>query len=266
MTKSERVKPPDSTASADASPQPAPQQQMAISSSVAASTGGAAPETDSTPSARLARGRGEPQRLASAPRVPRSSAPRPPAPVPPTRPAVPAASRRALASEPLGPIPPAGPNPKANDVTDPSFPPPVLAAHDTALNDLNSEPAENPPSRLSGLRNLLVSLGRRSLIQEDELQSALETEAEPRFERATVCPAYEDAIASGNTAPGHGLPARLSAQPEFLPPRPSAELEKEKVKEAVRPTPPRRDTPDGEEIQTLPSWRGQYRKKRYPPI
>lgn len=87
---------------------------------------------------------------------------------------------------------------------------------------------------------------------------------EPRFQRATPRPAYLDPNAQEDTVPANGLPSRLTAQPEFLPPRPMVEVEREK--EAVRPAPARRDTPEPDEIQTLPSWRGQYRKKRYPPI
>jgi hypothetical protein len=81
-----------------------------------------------------------------------------------------------------------------------------------------------------------------------------------------VRPAYRDSSAPVEEGRENGPPVRLTAQPEFLPPKPMVELEKEK--EAVRPTPtaPRRGDGDPDEIQTLPSWRGQYRKKRYPPM
>jgi hypothetical protein len=134
--------------------------------------------------------------------------------------------------------------------------------HDPALED---EDVVHPPSRLSGLRNMLVSLGRRSLIEDEE--GADEADPEPRFERATVRPAYrEPPTGESESAASAPAPVRVTAPPEFLPPKPAAEAEKEK--EPLRPTPPvprrERETPD--EIQTLPSWRGQYRKKRYPPI
>jgi hypothetical protein len=134
--------------------------------------------------------------------------------------------------------------------------------HDAPLED---EDSGHPPSRLSGLRNMLVSLGRRSLIEDEE--GADEGDLKPRFERATVRPAYREPP-TGEAEPAASAPApvRVTAPPEFLPPKPAAEAEKEK--EPLRPTPPvprrERETPD--EIQTLPSWRGQYRKKRYPPI
>jgi hypothetical protein len=110
----------------------------------------------------------------------------------------------------------------------------------------------------------LVSLGRRSLAQDGELAREADSDLEPRFERATMRPAYSDTPSPAADAPDTGAPARLTANPEFLPPKPMVEVEKEK--EAVRPTTPRRDYPDSDEIQTLPSWRGQYRKKRYPPM
>lgn len=119
-------------------------------------------------------------------------------------------------------------------------------------------------SRLGGLRNLLVSLGRKSLNKDGEPESDSDPDLEPRFERATVRPAYPDASLPEADAPESGTATRLTAQPEILPPKPVAEAEKEK--EVVRPTPTRRESVDPDEIQTLPSWRGQYRKKRYPPL
>ena len=121
------------------------------------------------------------------------------------------------------------------------------------------------PSRLSGLRNLFVSRARRTMDEQDEANGEPEP-LEPRFERATVRPAYSGSSLSEADAPEGDTSAHLTAQPEFLPPRPMSDAEKEKEKEVVRPTPPRRENVDPEEIQTLPSWRGQYRKKRYPPM
>jgi hypothetical protein len=132
--------------------------------------------------------------------------------------------------------------------------------------DLSAE-RDNPgyaSSRLGGLRNLLVSLGRRSLSKDGDSGLESDSDLEPRFERATMRPAHAETSVPDANLSRNGAPVRLTAQPEFLPPRPTVEAEKEK--ETVRPTPPRRENPDGDEIQTLPSWRGQYRKKRYPPI
>lgn len=255
VTKRELVKPADSALSPDASPQPAtPQQQVATPFSVPAPTGASSPDAESAPPPRVARGRGEPQRPAHASRTSRPAAP---------------TSRRAVpppAAEPLAPVPSAQPAPAVNPIAEHAAALAPVTPDQTPLDDLVSEPAGYPPSRLSGLRNLLVSLGRRSLGQDDEVPQGADPDIEPRFERATVRPAYQDSIVSADGAPENGVPTRLTAQPEFLPPRPATEADKERDKEAVRPTPPRRDSSDGEEIQTLPSWRGQYRKKRYPPI
>lgn len=266
VTKRELVKPADSALSSDASPQPAAPPQTATPFSDAASIGTAAPEVESTRSTRVARGRGEPQRPASSPRTSRSANPRPPAPVPPAGPAASSSRRAAPAVEPLASAPPAEPAPPVNSLVEHAAPLPPATLDEAMPDDLAAERADYPPSRLSGLRNLLVSLGRRSLSQADGLPDTSDPDIEPRFERATVRPAYQDSAGSADRAPENSAPARLTAQPEFLPPRPTAELEREREKEAVRPTSPRRESPDGEEIQTLPSWRGQYRKKRYPPI
>jgi hypothetical protein len=147
----------------------------------------------------------------------------------------------------------------------PGIPDPGILEPGTQDAPSEEEDLGHPPSRLSGLRNLLVSLGRRSLIEDE--YGANEAEAEPRFARANVRPAYHEPP-PGETEPAESasVPVRVTAPPEFLPPRPAAEPEKEK--DPVRPTPPvpRRERESPDEIQTLPSWRGQYRKKRYPPI
>jgi hypothetical protein len=110
---------------------------------------------------------------------------------------------------------------------------------------------------------MLVSLGRRSLLEDEYGADVADTE--PRFERATVRPAYQEPP-NAETDSEASAPVRVTAPPEFLRPQPAAEAEKEK--EPLRPTPPvpRRERESPDEIQTLPSWRGQYRKKRYPPI
>jgi hypothetical protein len=57
-------------------------------------------------------------------------------------------------------------------------------------------------------------------------------------------------------------PLNVTAQPEFLRPRQAVPVEKEKEPLRPVPTPLRKDPSD--DLETLPSWRGQYRKKRYP--
>jgi hypothetical protein len=267
VTKPELVKTPDQAPPPDASlPCTAPEQQVAAPSSVASSTD-TATGPESALSARMARGRGEPQRPALPPRTTRPSAVRPPAPHTPS--ALHAPSRRPAppsipaAEPPRAPVSPAR-SASLDRVPKHSAPLPPPPGTENLPHDLASEHAEYPASRLSGLRNLLVSLGRRSLNQDEDLTGESHSDIEPRFGRATVRAAFPDSIEPEDCAPDQGIPTRLAAQPEFLPPRATSELEKEK--EAVRPTPFRRDNPDGDEIQTLPSWRGQYRKKRYPPV
>jgi hypothetical protein len=236
---------------------------------------------------RTARGRGEPHRTAAAPRTAKAS----PAPKAAsqaadvrTGPAVSEKSAPVAASPdprrtpsavtpqieagqpPLHPPVTTGPASRGPDawMTSPAPQPGILGPGplDAPLEEEDFGP---PPSRLSGLRNLLVSLGRRSLIEDEHDADRVDTE--PRFERATVRPVYHEApAAETDTARSASAPVRVTAPPEFLPPQSATEPEKEK--EPVRPTPPmpRRERESPDEIQTLPSWRGQYRKKRYPPI
>jgi hypothetical protein len=237
---------------------------------------------------RTARGRGEPAKTAAAPRTAKESPPSNaaldagrsrPGPVaskaspsvaetpdPWTAPSAVTSSSEAVGPEAsiLTPVTTA-PTPERSELwMTPPAPQPGThePGHDALLED---EDSGHPPSRLSGLRNMLVSLGRRSLIQDEE--GADELDPEPRFERATVRPAYHEPPPSeAEAAASAPAPVRVTAPPEFLPPKPAAEAEKEK--EPLRPTPPvpRREKETPDEIQTLPSWRGQYRKKRYPPI
>lgn len=258
VTKPGPVKPPDSAVSADASHPSAAAQPSLTAVSPHDSPAGAAPH-EPGPSARVARGRGNPQRNPSASTTPRSPLSPPPASV------IPAADH--LPSPPApAPAPPDNPELPASYLSAPSSAFSALHPPDPEPDDLASELTPYPPSRLSGLRNLLVSLGRRSLNQEHETADAPHPDIEPRFERATLHPAYQDSALSADSAPERSASTHLTARPEFLPPRPGAETENSKEKEAVRPAPSRRETPEGDEIQTLPSWRGQYRKKRYPPI
>jgi hypothetical protein len=214
----------------------------------ATDTGAEPGETGSTTvqAPQTARGRGEPHRSAAAPRA--AKAP----------PAVAEAGQLPASVPTPATTVPAAPRPEAW----------MTAPAQTLEPGLHDAPAEeedfgHPPSRLSGLRNMLVSLGRRSLIEDE--YGADEGGTEPRFERATVRPAYPEPP-TGDVESDASAPVRVTAPPEFLRPQPAAEAEKEK--EPLRPTPPvpRRDKESPEEVQTLPSWRGQYRKKRYPPI
>jgi len=250
----------------------------------------AAPAESAPPAAnRAARGRGEPERASSRSGTRQPVAPTSHPPVPET-PTVrdPGASAFTITGDsalhrsgptvapvsepPHAPVAASRPAPAVNRAAAVPTPP---APHVPQMNneamreDRMSERNDAgyaAASRLGGLRNLLVSLGRRSLNKDAEFETGdSHSDLEPRFERATVRPAYPDTPQPAEEAPETGTPVRLTAEPEFLPPKPMVEVEKEK--EAVRPTPTasRRDG-EPDEIQTLPSWRGQYRKKRYPPM
>ena len=141
-----------------------------------------------------------------------------------------------------------------------------------------ARPADDPPvaaeeaddlpysaaSRLGGLRNLLVSLGLKALNTESDYRGRSQ-EGEPAFERNTERSVYAEPV---GVSPARGsvetLPpdaASVRAKPEFLPPRPVAETV-EREKEPVRPVAKRLRWDAPEDVETLPSWRGQYRKRR----
>ena len=162
--------------------------------------------------------------------------------------------------------------PSVSEVPDSWIPQQVSALQAKSESADAVDPAPEYPtyatSRLSGLRKLLISLGRKSLLQDAD-SAGNDSDFEPRFERATVRPAYTPPSESEVQTPEgeSSSPARVTITPEFLRPRPASEAEKEK--EPLRPTTsqPLRDKPNSQdEIETLPSVRGQYRRKRYSPI
>jgi len=127
------------------------------------------------------------------------------------------------------------------------------------------EDATNAASRLSGLKNLLFVLGLKDLHKGEEPQEP-EAEALPEPERVSERPAFVHAYASAPAAGARNRAARTSsphvtAAPEFLPPGPKAEkAEKENLwQNDAAGHRDRRDAYD--EVQILPSWRGQYKKK-----
>jgi hypothetical protein len=158
------------------------------------------------------------------------------------------------------------------DVPDSWIPQPassLLASKSETADDADADQCHPAyaTSRLAGIRKLLISLGRKSLAQDEDL-GVEDQDFEPRFERATVRPAHaKPAGSAAEASAGDGSsPARVTVQPEFFRPVGGGETEKEK--EPLRPTPqPLRDKPDSQdEIETLPSVRGQYRRKRYSPL
>jgi uncharacterized protein involved in exopolysaccharide biosynthesis len=196
--------------------------------------------------------------------------------VPPSPPAPAAVPTPAAAAYqvPKTPPPPAAPAYRAPEQrrTPASAPVPEPAPR-FDLKPVAAEPADemgegpySAASRLGGLRTLLVSLGLKSLDKESDFRDR-EPEAEVRYEREPERTVYAQPFASVspvNADAASPSTAAVIAQPEFLPPRPVVEVA-EREKEPARPvSPPARHErwESMEDVQTLPSWRGQYRKKR----
>lgn len=132
-----------------------------------------------------------------------------------------------------------------------------------SMPDLDDDLPYSASARLGSLRNLMVGTGLKTLHREAEMRAPEDLD-QARYERDAGAvlhdesyPVDEPSEASEADRP----PARLVAQPEFLPPRQMIEVEREKEPLRTVPTPVRPDSAD--DIETLPSWRGQYRKKRY---
>ncbi len=113
-------------------------------------------------------------------------------------------------------------------------------------------------SRLGGLRTLLVSLGLKAINKEGEYPSDA---AEQPYERNAERPVYAEPVSISPTGSAEIL-SPVKATPEFLPPKPALESGSEREKDQMRPVPKRLRWDDPQDVETLPSWRGQYRKRR----
>ncbi|HTX74669.1 MAG TPA: hypothetical protein VMD29_00595 [Terracidiphilus sp.] len=127
----------------------------------------------------------------------------------------------------------------------------------------DAEPDTNlAASRLSGLRSLFVSLGVQNLHHGAEQRKA-EALGEPRVERLPERAVYAQPAEPIATGDPNG--AQVTARPEIIPPRFDAEAaQREKEartpKTPVKPPPINRwDSPD--DVEILPSRRGQYRRR-----
>jgi len=159
---------------------------------------------------------------------------------------------------------------------------PAPELHETLsdrLSDLKPEPAyvdANDSSvapypsahRIGGLRGLAFSLGKKHLHtmpeasqQVADLRPPLVSHPMPAPDR----PVYEHSYATIPQAPvpqkkPSASPAHVTAQPEILPPTPPEEEEKEQSRASKNTTHwDRRDADD--DVDTLPSWHGQYKKR-----
>jgi len=133
---------------------------------------------------------------------------------------------------------------------------------------------ENPndaASRLSGLRNLLFSLGLKNL-NNAQVPSAHDDESLPQSEAGSEYEGYKQIhTAPQEPAPVPVAPAKsnvadtsvrlVTAQPEFLPPKSVVvTIDKDQAQQTGATN--RHDRRDAfDEVEILPSWRGQYRKK-----
>jgi hypothetical protein len=123
-------------------------------------------------------------------------------------------------------------------------------------------------SRLSGLRTLMTSLGVKNLHKEQELRKA-QTEFEPLVERPTERPVFaQPQWPAPLSTDAIQMPVpEVTASPEIIPPRIAIEpIERNPVERDAdlrRPAKASRvsrwDTAD--DMDTLPSKRGQYRKR-----
>jgi len=130
-----------------------------------------------------------------------------------------------------------------------------------AVTEVEEQPF-NAASRLGGLRNLMVSLGMKNLHKEAELRHA--SESEVTFEQVPERPVYAQPDSpEAEGWKGNGIPALVKAQPEIIPPRlavvEATDREKELSRAVKSPQVSRWDSPD--DVEILPSRRGQYRKR-----
>jgi hypothetical protein len=123
---------------------------------------------------------------------------------------------------------------------------------------------------MAGLRNLIFSLGLKNTRQnqdESDRSEEVPTPVESPRQRAAAAHSYipverapvqhvPDRADSGN-----GSPTLVTAPPEFLPPKPMVEHTGEGHSKGPSSTAQRdrRDTYD--DVEILPSWRGQYRRR-----
>ena len=130
------------------------------------------------------------------------------------------------------------------------------------------ETANIAAARMSGLRNLIVTLGLKNMRPAGETEMpAFETQAPPVEDpRQRPAKTRTDTPNQSQQVPGRQNPEGASstlvtAPPEFLPPRLRFEKADREDSASGRSTSrrDRRDTYD--DVQILPSWRGQYKRK-----
>jgi hypothetical protein len=140
-------------------------------------------------------------------------------------------------------------------------------APEAAREPETEETPYNAATRMSGLRNLMFSLGLQNLHKaakpEDEgaesaPQPGRETERQvnARSFAASSAPVSLSRSGESNTSP-----TLVTAPPEILPPEPTSD-KTDKGRSWSSKGKARRDRRDAyDDVEILPSWRGQYKKK-----
>ncbi len=255
-----RVEPPANPASIAAAP-----QAMRPAASVDKEMPAAAP---AAPAAR--------SRIPSTPLAGEAAGSEPLQPVREREPQAPPVSRPFVVREPLPePVPPAPVAPAKN-----AFEPPGQSWErssnridhvepEAAPEEVNKpEPEETPydaARRMSGLRNLILSLGLKS---QNQLAEPVAREAEaplpvepPQQRLAYARPAAPIAETAARHDDAGTSTTLVTAPPEFLPPKSVVE-KRETEHSRVNNGTSRRDRREPyDDVEILPSWRGQYKKK-----
>jgi uncharacterized protein involved in exopolysaccharide biosynthesis len=137
---------------------------------------------------------------------------------------------------------------------------------------LQPEPADipdNTATRMSGLRNLLLSLGTKNLNMpaEGRERSAEIPPYQEQMQRLAYGQSYPEQTHSpfmqnsGRRDAAAASPRLVTAPPEFLPPKTVADADDDE-QGRKGPSIGRRDRRDAyDDVEILPSWRGQYKKK-----
>jgi hypothetical protein len=123
-------------------------------------------------------------------------------------------------------------------------------------------------TRMTGLRNLIFSLGLKNVNRPADARLQ-EAEAampyEPVHERPVYAQPYPPMPQGPDRQANYGpSPTLVTAAPEFLPPKPLVETtDREKDADWSTASAARRDRRDAfDDVEILPSWRGQYKKKK----
>ncbi|HEY2856847.1 MAG TPA: hypothetical protein VGJ21_00350 [Terracidiphilus sp.] len=140
----------------------------------------------------------------------------------------------------------------------------------TSASESFDEPPYSAASRLGGLRNLMTSLGIKNLHKEAEYRRGT-SDLEPASERQGERPVFAQEVDPADSSSGHATlqSAAVVAAPEIIPPRLTSEVtvERDRDREKERETAHRVKSPRlsrwdmADDVETLPSKRGQYRKR-----